>query len=76
MATTHKILGLHFEKDFMIIKFENHTIKVKLSVISSKLDLASDSERNNFKISPSGYGIHWSQLDEDLSIDGLLKIAN
>jgi hypothetical protein len=32
-----------------------------------------DHERNEFKISPSGYGIHWSLLDEDLSINGLLK---
>jgi hypothetical protein len=27
----------------------------------------------NFEISPSGYGIHWPDLDEDLSIDGMIK---
>jgi hypothetical protein len=37
---------------------------------------ATDVERKDFKISPSGYGIHWRQLDEDLSINGLLKWAN
>ncbi|HEY7557857.1 MAG TPA: DUF2442 domain-containing protein [Candidatus Binatia bacterium] len=26
--------------------------------------------------SPSGYGIHWLELDEDLSIDGMIKAAN
>jgi len=24
-------------------------------------------------VSPSGYGIHWPELDEDLSIDGMIK---
>jgi hypothetical protein len=26
-----------------------------------------------FEVSPSGYGIHWPELDEDLSIDGMIK---
>jgi len=29
----------------------------------------------NFEVSPSGYGIHWPELDEDLSIDGMIKAA-
>ncbi|MFI5222153.1 MAG: DUF2442 domain-containing protein, partial [Bacteroidia bacterium] len=33
-------------------------------------------ERGNFEISPSGYGIHWSLIDEDLSINGLIKKYN
>ena len=40
------------------------------------LEKASDEERNNFEISPSGYGIHWPLLDEDISIDGLLGIVH
>ena len=33
-------------------------------------------ERATFEISPSGYGIHWPLLDEDISIDGLLGIVH
>ena len=33
---------------------------------------ASETDRNFFKISPSGYGVHWPSLDEDLSIGGLI----
>jgi len=40
------------------------------------LEKASDEERDNFEISPSGYGIHWPLLDEDISIDGLLGIVH
>jgi hypothetical protein len=44
--------------------------------ISSVLAGDSEEERNNFEISPSGYGIHWPVLDEDLSVDGLLGIIH
>jgi len=27
-------------------------------------------------VSPSGYGIHWPELDEDLSVDGLIGIRH
>ena len=44
--------------------------------ISSVLEIASMEERYYFEISPSGYGIHWPLLDEDISIDGLLGIVH
>jgi hypothetical protein len=37
---------------------------------------ASEIERTTFEISPSGYGIHWPLIDEDISIDGLLGITH
>lgn len=33
-----------------------------------KLSKASQKELSNYKISPAGYGIHWPDLDEDISI--------
>ncbi len=30
-------------------------------------------ERMNAELSPGGYGIHWPLVDEDLSINGLLR---
>jgi hypothetical protein len=27
-------------------------------------------------VSPSGYGVHWPLLDEDIAIDGLLGIVH
>ncbi|MDP2982675.1 MAG: DUF2442 domain-containing protein [Candidatus Latescibacter sp.] len=29
-----------------------------------------------YKIQPSGYGIHWPLIDEDIAIDGLLGIVH
>jgi len=36
---------------------------------------ASDTQRRRAVVSPGGYGIHWPELDEDLSIGGLLRLA-
>jgi hypothetical protein len=73
MEKAYNITNLSFKSDFMIITVNNQTIKLKLTDISEKLAMASEKERNDFKISPSGYGIHWQSLDEDLSINGLLE---
>jgi hypothetical protein len=43
---------------------------------SKKLAGADERAKMNFEVSPSGYGIHWPDLDEDLSIDGLLGIVH
>ena len=32
---------------------------------------ASDAERNRIELSP--FGLHWPDLDEDLSIEGMLR---
>jgi hypothetical protein len=37
-----------------------------------RLAYGTQTERLHFKISSAGYGIHWPDLDEDISIEGLL----
>jgi Protein of unknown function (DUF2442) len=69
-----KISAVHFEGDFLVIEAADQIYKWSLSTISPKLSNGSVSERTNFVISPSGYGIHWPLLDEDLSLSGLLKV--
>jgi hypothetical protein len=36
---------------------------------------ASPKQRDSWKISAGGYGLHWPDLDEDLSTEGLLRGA-
>ena len=57
-------------------------IKVELSdgrIISTSLDCfpslarATKEQLNNCQILGDGEGIHWPDLDEDLSVQGLLK---
>ncbi len=70
---SHKIQDITFEANIMVLTVNNQQIRIALAEVSPKLNQASESVRNNFRISTSGYGIHWPQIDEDLSLAGLLK---
>jgi hypothetical protein len=73
MEKAYNISQIIFENDYLVLSIDNQVVKLKLSEISEKLLKATEKERNDFKVSPSGYGIHWRLLDEDLSINGLLR---
>jgi Protein of unknown function (DUF2442) len=73
MIATHKIGEIHFNKDFIMLDIDGNELTIPLDKLSSKLKSATDIERTMYKISPSGYGIHWPLIDEDLSIDGILR---
>jgi hypothetical protein len=68
-----KIKSIYYENNNLIIIINDQKYSWSLGDISDKLLSASEGERNNFIISPSGYGIHWPGIDEDLSIQGLLN---
>jgi hypothetical protein len=36
---------------------------------------ATPQQRSNCLIAGAGYGIHWPEIDEDLSVEGLLRGA-
>ena len=72
----HHIQNVRFESDALLCEIDGVELSFRLSEISKKLMQASQFEREKFEISPSGYGIHWQFIDEDLSIDGLLGIRH
>jgi DNA-binding XRE family transcriptional regulator len=51
---------------------DGRVISVPLSW-SWRLQEATPEERQNYRISPSGYGVHWPDVDEDLSARGALR---
>lgn len=69
----HNIQNISFEKDTMNLIIDGKTFSISLIEISSKLLEADEIKRNMYVISPSGYGIHWPLIDEDLSINAILK---
>lgn len=40
-----------------------------------RLANASSAQRSRWEIAGGGYGIHWPELDEDLSTEGMLRGA-
>ncbi len=53
---------------------DGRTITVPLAWYPRLFD-ATAAQRNNWQIAGGGYGIHWPDLDEDLSTEGLLRGA-
>ena len=54
--------------------FDGRAITVPL-VWFPRLLHATPVQRANFRIAGGGYGIHWPDIDEDLSTQGLLQGA-
>jgi hypothetical protein len=59
--------------DLLTLTIEGKVYSFQIAAISKRLASASPASRQNFIVSPSGYGIHWPDLDEDLSIPALIK---
>jgi hypothetical protein len=76
MTKQHSVENIKFENGHIILTVDGKEMKFLLNKISPALHNASETARNTFEVSPSGYGIHWPLLDEDLSIDGLLGIVH
>lgn len=76
MKKIHEITSVFFENENIIIEVDGQIVKLKIEQLSKKIALANETDKNNFYISPSGYGIHWPTLDEDLSINGLFNLIS
>lgn len=74
--SAHKVENLRFQESKLILTIDGQDQTFELLCISKALSEASEAQRNTYEISPSGYGIHWPQIDEDVSIDGLMGIAH
>jgi hypothetical protein len=75
MFAIHQITDIQFRGKDMLLTLDGRQIKVPLLKVSEKLIRASELERNFYKISPSGYGIHCPLIDEDLSVNQILSLT-
>jgi hypothetical protein len=73
MKKYHDVKKVRFEKHKLLLRVDGKEYLIDLRQYSKKLAAADERTKMNFEISPSGYGIHWPDLDEDLSIDGMIK---
>lgn len=62
------------EDTLSVNMMDGRTITVPL-VWYPRLFNATVEQRGNWQISGGGYGIHWPDVDEDLSTEGLLRGA-
>lgn len=62
------------DDELSVTLMDGRTISVPL-VWYPRLLKASTVQRDNWQLSAAGYGIHWPDIDEDLSTEGLLRGA-
>lgn len=74
-AKFHEVTTINAENDFLFLVVDGQAYRIQWENCSPRLAQASPAERAYIEASPSGYGLHWPLLDEDLAITPLLKKA-
>jgi hypothetical protein len=59
--------------DALVLVLEDKLISIPWENCSPRLASASMTERSLAVLSPSGYGINWPLIDEDLAVGPLLR---
>lgn len=72
MEKAHDVQDAKVSGTTLTLRVDGKTYEVDLAKESERLGNATQQQRENFEISSAGYGIHWPDVDEDLSIDGLI----
>jgi hypothetical protein len=57
----------------LVVILESGPVSIPWEKCSERLARASLIERSRAELSPSGYGIHWPLIDEDLAVGPLLR---
>ncbi len=76
MDKVHDIQHISFSGTIMYLRVDDKDYQIDIAVESERLRNATQKQRENFEISLTGYGIHWPDVDEDLSIDGLIGVKH
>ena len=75
LAADERATNVEFTEDMLSVTLmDGRIISVPL-VWYPRLLNASQEQRDNWQISGGGYGMHWPDIDEDLSTEGLLRGA-
>lgn len=72
LANNARASKIWFDENNMWVLFtDGRQLSVPLTYFPSLFN-ANKEERENFKLSGGGYGIHWDDLDEDIHVHSLL----
>jgi hypothetical protein len=75
MNKAHEVREAKMSGTTLTMVVDGRQCRFDIAKASKRLARATQAQRENFELSPSGYGIHRPEIDEDLSIDGLLDIV-
>lgn len=70
-----RIIDISFSKDSLhVILADGREVSAPLEWFP-KLRNANDNQRKNWRLIGSGIGIHWKDIDEDISVKSLLSFG-
>jgi hypothetical protein len=73
IAADERVSDVRFDDERLIVDLmDGRTIAVPLAWYPRLLH-ASPEQRQAWENAGAGYGIHWPEIDEDLSTEGLLR---
>lgn len=75
MNKIHDVQSVKADDAYLYLTVNGQAYRVRWIDCSAKLEKATLMQRQHIKVSPSGYGLHWPLIDEDLAITPLLKRA-
>ncbi len=74
-SETSRAVGVRFTEDLMyVVLSDGQEISVPIELFP-RLKQATPAQRNNWRFIGKGLGIHWNDIDEDLSVKGLLEVV-
>jgi hypothetical protein len=75
LTADERVADVKFTRDALSVSLrDGRTITVPLAWYPRLLS-ATAGQRKNWRVAGGGYGIHWPDIDEDLSTEGLLRGA-
>ncbi|GEM_PF-664889 len=75
MSKIHNIHSVDADETYLYLVIDGKSYQIRWEDCSPRLAKASWAQRKRFDIAPSGYGMHWPEIDEDLAITPLLQHA-
>lgn len=75
LAADERVAGVELTDDTLTVSLmDGRTISVPL-VWYPRLLNATSAQRQHWQVAGGGYSIHWPDIDEDLSTEGMLRGA-
>ena len=75
MGKIHNVQSIDADEIYLYLIVDDKSYRIRWEDCSPSLAKANMAQRRRFDVAPSGYGIHWPEIDEDLAITPLLQNA-
>jgi hypothetical protein len=71
-----RVADVSFSNDALEVRLRDGRLITAPLAWFPRLAAASEAQRARWESSAAGHGIHWPEIDEDLSIAGLLRTTD